>query len=284
MFYKLISVFFVFISVSVAASNLMRKTPVGMFVNGGEKDLSKLFSSPPNALLKSEVKQLFEDDKLNHEQTKAYDSKAVFETYWTNNQSKWNFIDLNKDGKKELIYQSVSSELNEMECVEIWILKIRKYDLLYKESGHLIAYKIHPNTKEILLFHYKYPCCSSASNTINMVRLVKGKIKLRKKYFLANDTGMKGDFFPKKVKFENQYSYLTKRTTLRWSPAVIMKHAWKLARENKVADYPKGTPYRVLARENGWKYVLMCGQPALQQNGIIQTANFMDVHVFGWIR
>ena len=279
MMYKAISILFLTLNFQVIANVVMPRIPVGLFVNGGETDFSKLFIDQKNTI-KEQVKKLFDFDKLDHEYTKAYETEAKFEIYWLKNESNWHFIDLNRDGKSELIFQSIATLNNEMEFVEIW----SNQTVLYKESGHFIAYKIHPNTNEIILFHHKYPCCSSASHNIDMVRYVRGKIRLRKKYFLARDSEMKGDFFPPKVKYTSNYHYLNNNTPVRWSSNRIMNNASKLSNENKVADYPKATPYWILAKRNGWNYVLMCGEPISNQKGLIRSENFKDVHVFGWIR
>lgn len=258
-----------------------------VFINGGKTNLFSLYKPSDSPSVKSKIEKLFNEDQFDHPFSKAYDSEAKFNLYWEKNKQFWHTIDLNKDGKDELLYQSVATNDEEIEFLEIYSQKKGKYQLIYKESGHFIAYKIHPHTQEIILFHHDYPCCTNASHTINMVRLVRGKIKLRKKYFLARDEGMKGDFFPKRVKFSSEYQYLQKQTIIRWSPEKITKNAWKMYQENKLAEYPKNTLCRILSRKGRWWYIEICGEPILHQKNpyefVINSINFNDVPVFGWI-
>lgn len=282
--YLLLNISFLLTSVFSYSNADMPRIPASIFVNGGQTDFSILFKSIDKEL-KNKVQLLFDEDRLDHSLSKAYDVEAVFDRYWKENEKLWHSLDVNKDGVNELIYLSILSETNESESFEIYSLKDEKYRLIFGDSGHLLAYKIHPNTKEIILFHHKYPCCSSASHNINMIRLVGGQIVLRKKYFIAKNEGMKGIFFPKKVNYTSDYFYLNTNTTLRWSSGVIDEKASDVFNDNIIAIYPKGTPYRILAEENGWKYVLFCGVPSKKESniGIITPENFSEIHVFGWI-
>lgn len=269
------------------AKAVMPQINSSLFINGGKTDLFSLLKSSDSPSVKSKIEKLFNEDQFDHPFSKAYDSEAKFNLYWEKNRQYWYTIDLNRDGKDELLYQVIATNLEEIEFVEIYSKTKGQYKLFYKESGHFIAYKIHSNTKEIILFHHQYPCCSNASHNINMVRLIGNQIKLRKKYFLARDEGMKGDFFPKNVSFKSNYHYLTKNTIIRWSSEKISKNAWGMYKENKLANYPKGTPYRILARKGLWSYIEICGEPIIQKKNpyefVINSTNFNDVHVFGWI-
>ena len=258
-----------------------------LFINGGKTDLNTLLKSSDLSFVKNNVEKLFNTDQFDHLFSKAYDLQAKFSIYWEKNKQFWSINDLNKDGKDELLYQKKAVNDEDVEFVEIYTQKKGEYHLIYKESGHFIAYKIQPNTKEIVLFHHQYPCCTNASHTIYLLRLVNGQIKLRKKYFLARDQGMKGDFFPQKVKFKSNYHFLQKETIVRWSPEKITKNAWKFYQENKLAQYPKNTPYRILSRKGKWAYVEISGEPMIHKKNpyefVINSINFNDVHVFGWI-
>lgn len=269
------------------AEAVMPSIQASLFINGAKTDLQELINDSDRATLKNDVEKLFNVDQFDHLFSKAYDKEALFSMYWKKNQSFWSCIDLNKDGKNELLYQSTAKDDEEIEFVEIYTKQKGEYQLNYKESGHFIAYKIHPNTKEVVLFHHQYPCCTNASHSIYMVRLVKGKIKLRKKYFLARDKEMKGDFFPKHVQFKPNYHFLKKQTIVRWSPEKITKNAWKMFQENKLAKYPKNTPYKILSKKGNWVYIEICGEPKIDKNKpyeyVINSVNFNDVHVFGWI-
>ena len=262
----------------------MPRVSAAIFVNGGLTDFSILFKSTDSEL-KSKVQVLFDEDCLDHPFSKAYDQNATFQHYWQSNEKLWYSLDMNKDGVNELIFQSELNS-NESESIEIYSLKSKKYKLIFGDSGHLLAYKIHPNTKEIILFHHKYPCCSASSHNINMVRLVGGEIILRKKYFVARNECMKGDFFPQKVRYTPQYFMLQRNTIVRWCPEIIDEKASDAFSTNSIATYPKGVQYRILAEEKGWKYVLLCGIPLKKEagKGIISAENFTDTHVFAWLQ
>jgi hypothetical protein len=119
-----------------------------------------------------------------------------------------------------------------------------------------------------------------------MVRLVGDEIILRKKYFVARNEGMKGDFFPQKVRYTPQYYTLNRNTVVRWCPEIIDEKASDAFSTNSIGTYPKGVQYRILAEEKGWKYVLLCGIPLKKEagNGIISPENFTDTHVFAWLQ
>ena len=278
-----LSIFFSFITLFSFSKVDMPRVSAAIFVNGGLTDFSILFKSTDSEL-KTKVQVLFDEDCLDHPFSKAYDENATFQNYWQSNEKLWHSLDINKDGVNELIFQSELNS-NESESIEIYSLKSKKYKLIFGDSGHLLAYKIHPNTKEIILFHHKYPCCSASSHNINMVRLVGGEIILRKKYFVARKEGMKGDFFPQKVRYTPKYYALNRNTVVRWSPEIIDKKASDAFSSNSIATYPTGVQYRVLAEEKGWKYVLLCGIPLKKEagKGIISAENFTDTHVFAWL-
>ncbi len=277
--------FILYLPVFANSKAVMPRINASLFVNNGLTDFSNLFKLiDPN--LKLKVKRLFDQDKLDHVDSKAYDLNAIFDNYWKNQSKYWYSLDMNLDGENELLYLSEFTEEIEMESFEIYVLLNDTYNCIYKETGHLLAYKIHPNTKEIILFHHSYPCCSSVSHNINMVRLINDKIALRKKYVVARDIGMKGDFFPKHVKYSYEMNRLKKEETVRWSPNEINVSASESFQNNIVGKYEKDTPYRTLFVKGRWKYVLMCDKPMkrIPNQGIIDTDNFYDVKVFGWIK
>src|SRR5690606_1494991 len=151
--------------------------------------------------------------------------------------------------------------------------------------GHLPAYKIHPNTGEILLYHHEYPCCENASHNLNRLRLVNNKITLVKRYFLGRDHGMLGKFFPEKSRFTGKFAYTTGKTILYWSPEVIGKNAWpRRSEQNIIAPYPDSVPYSTLAQKGKWRFVIMHGAPVIEENRVINPANFTNTWIYGWIK
>lgn len=258
------------------------ETPESFFINNAKTDFETIFIKNNEELQKC-VRQLFDNDLLNHDLTKAYDLEAKFEKYWTKYETSWHLLDLNNDGVFELLFNNSSNEPEHL-SFELFKKENQKYQAIYFQIGKLVGYKIHPNTKEVILYRHQYPCCTNLSHNIDMVRLLNGKIILRKKFFVARPDEMKTKFFPQKVSYPKAYLFLSKDEKVRWSAEVITKNATRMSQENVISKYTKGTPYRVLAVEKGWKYVLICGEPSKDLNKIINPANFIYTHVFGWVK
>lgn len=266
----------------VFGGNPVYPMPEHLFVNEGKTDFEKI-KKVNDEQLKNVVLTFFNEDQLNHEMTKAYDANASFDKYWSNFQKYWFFTDLNKDGINELIFNNTKHG-GEYNFVEIYIQSNSKFKIIYSEKGSFVFYKINPNTNEIVLFKHEFPCCTNLSHNIDMVRLLHGKIKLRKKYLIARPDNMKTKLFPKKVKYNSSYQKLGKEIELYWSAEVIDKEACPIANKNRVCKYAKGSVYKLLGKEKGWKYVLMCSAPISNSSNVLNTANFEFTHVFGWIK
>jgi hypothetical protein len=269
--------------VQAQATVVMPRIPIHLLIHGSRMDLNSLFDSKEDSM-KDKVKWLFENDHLDHLFSKAYNTEASFEIYWQKNHFFWQAADLNKDGVYELLYLFEPRDANEMEFVEIYALKDQNPKLCLKESGHLVGYKIHPNTGEVILFHHQYPCCFSASHTLFTIRLLQKGIKVKKKYLMASDKSMKGSFFPKSVNFSAKYHFLEKDTEVRWSSENINKNAWLLKNDNCFVRYPKGTLYKIMSRRNSMCYVLLYEEPLVAEKSFIRAENFSDIHVYGWIQ
>lgn len=265
-------------------SEVMPRVPAHLFVHMADTNFTNLFKLEGNNT-EDIVRRLFEEDRLNHEMSKAYDVDASFDVYWRINQSFWHSLDLNKDGKNELLFASHLQKFSSNELFEIYELKSGVYQNIYSESGHLLAFKIHPNTKEIILYHHKYPCCSSGSHNLNRVRFISGKIILRKKYFVGFDKNAQGDFFPKKCVYKKEFSFLKNRTKLRWSNTVVTTNAAPFSNTNVIAEFDIKTAFKVLYKKKKWSFVLMYGTPLPKKEGegFLNTENFKDVHIYGWI-
>ena len=261
----------------------MPDVPAALFVNGGRTDFDSVLVIDDD-FVKHEVKLLFDNDLLSHPFTKSHEANASFENYWKIYRTSWRRCDLNMDDRFELFFNGIVNFQDSMEILEIYVLKDIDYEAVYSSQGRLLAYKIQPFTKEIILYHHQYPCCESASHNINAIRIIDDKINLRKKYFVARPD-MKGVFFPKAVMFDDQYEYLQNKTKLYWSGGVINRDAWtRRTPSNVICRYKKETAYKVLAIEDGWKFVLMNGGPIQEDSRVINTSNFIDVKIFGWIR
>ena len=91
-----------------------------LFINGGKTDVSILFKSSDVLTIKNKVEKLFNEDQFDHLYSKGYDLEAKFTLYWEKNKRFWSTIDLNKDGRDELIYQPIANNEEEIEFVEIY--------------------------------------------------------------------------------------------------------------------------------------------------------------------
>jgi hypothetical protein len=282
---KKISCFFaVFLSVYLHASVDMTRVNAELFINQPLTDLAVITEN--NMPLKEQwVRWLFDHDILNHEGTKAFSPTAQFSTYYAEFQNRFRLIDLNHDGTPELVFEGFVSKDDEKEHVEIFRSVNNELTRIYDEIGHILAYKIHPNTKEVLLYHHQYPCCLNASHNLNRLRLVEGKMQAVKRYFLGREAGdMKGVFFPKKSNFPSKLRITKKKVELRWSGSVIAKNAWiRRVPSNVIAQYKKGSLYKVLAEENGWLFVRMQTAPEIGENKVVNPNNLQETAVYGWL-
>ncbi|MDH4473220.1 MAG: hypothetical protein QE487_11480 [Fluviicola sp.] len=282
---KNISCFFaLFISISLHASVEMTRVNPELFIHQPQTDLAAITKND-DALKEKWVRSLFDRDILNHEGTKAFSVTADFNAYYADFKERFRLIDLNNDGTPELVFDGFVSKDDEKEHVEIFCSVKGELTRIYDEIGHILAYKIHPNTQEILLYHHQYPCCLNASHNLNRLRLVEGKLQAVKRYFLGREAGdMKGTFFPKKTRFTSKLKETKKEVQLRWSGSVITKNAWtRRVQSNVIAPYKKGSLYKVLAEEKQWLFVRMQTPPEIGENKVVNPNNLQETAVYGWL-
>ncbi len=279
----LLITFFSSFCFSLVASVTMTRVDPTLFIANPETDLDKV-TVTNEALKRSMVKYLFDADLLDHVGTKAYDTQAVFDTYYTQFSALYRLIDLNSDGLPELIFNGFVSSDDDKEYLEIYGTKKGVVTRLFKEIGHVLAYKIQPNTKEVLLYHHQYPCCENASHNLNRLRLIGNELQLQKRYFIGRDSGMVGPFFPKKVQFTSENKRFSKTTKLYWSPAIVTTDAWpRRSQTNVIASYAASSVYTVLAQTKSWSFVLVKSAPMITPNNVINPANFLQTWIYGWV-
>lgn len=279
----LLITFFSSFCFSLVASVTMTRVDPTLFIANPETDLDKV-TVTNEALKRSMVNYLFAADLLDHVGTKAYDTQAVFDKYYTQFSALYRLIDLNNDGLPELIFNGFISSDDDKEHLEIYGTKKGVVTRLFKEIGHVLAYKIQPNTKEVLLYHHQYPCCENASHNLNRLRLVGNELQLQKRYFIGRDSGMVGPFFPKKVQFTSVNKRFSKTTKLYWSPAIITTDAWpRRSQTNVIASYAASSVYTVLAQTKSWSFVLVKSAPMITPNNVINPANFLQTSIYGWV-
>lgn len=281
---QFIAVIYALFFFGLQASVSMTRVDPSIFIHDPLVNFEKVEIQNESLKLKM-VEYLFLNDQLDHFGTKAYNSEASFLSYYKKFAPLYRLIDMNHDSIPELIFNGFISPDIDKEYLEIYGTDKGNVIRIFREVGHLIAYKIQPNTKEIVLFHHQYPCCENASHNLNRLRLVGAKIQQLNRYFLGRDSGMLGMFFPAKSKFSGQYSKLSKKTTLYWSNQRIEKGAWIGRTErNIIADYDSSVVYTVLAKEKSWEFVLMKGGPCLDKtNRVINPLNFQSLWIYGWI-
>ena len=271
----LLITFFSSFCFSLVASVTMTRVDPTLFIANPETDLDKV-TVTNEALKKSMVNYLFDADLLDHVGTKAYDTQAVFDTYYTQFSALYRLVDLNNDGLPELIFNGFVSSDDDKEYLEIYGTKKGVVTRLFKEIGHVLAYKIQPNTKEVMLYHHQYPCCENASHNLNRLRLIGNELQLQKRYFIGRDSGMVGPFFPKKVQFTSENKRFSKTTKLYWSPAIVTTDAWpRRSQTNVIASYAASSVYTVLAQTKSWSFVLVKNAPMITPNNVINPANFL---------
>ena len=279
----LLITFFSSFCFSLVASVTMARVDPTLFIANPETDLDKV-TVTNEALKKSMVNYLFDADLLDHVGTKAYDTQAVFDTYYKQFSALYRLIDLNNDGLPELIFNGFVSSDDDKEYLEIYGTKKGVVTRLFKEIGHILAYKIQPNTKEVLLYHHQYPCCENASHNLNRLRLIGNELQLQKRYFIGRDSGMVGPFFPKKAQFTSENKRFSKTTKLYWSPAIVTTDAWpRRSQTNVIASYANSSVYTVLAQTKSWSFVLVKSAPMITPNNVINPANFLQTWIYGWV-
>lgn len=272
------------IAFSNAETANMKNVPDSVFVNKGRTDFDSIFIA--GSKIKNEIEKLFNiNELLLHEHASWLSPQTSFEKYWEIYGSSWKAIDFKQDGELTYVFNGKSYLSDVKENLEFYKLEGDKYVKLWVEYGNLLAYKIHPLTKEIILYHHKYPCCKSASHNITTLRLIDNKIHSKFRFFVGRDVGdMKGPFFPEQVSFPSSYKKMKERTMVRWSPEVIEKDAFKgVAHTNEMIHYEEGAIYQVLYSKNDWQFVILYSGIAEEQSNVLNYTNFKYRPIYGWI-
>lgn len=256
--------------------------PSTVFVNKGKTNFDSILHREN---IKEKVEELFNQKILYHDYTLEVHPNSNFKTYWSVFQNKWSTIDLNNDGNHEMILQGHISAFDEKEYIEIYKQAPSGWEKIHGEVGRLLAYKVHPNTKKLVLYQHRYPCCNSASHNIITVRLVNEKIMTQSRFFVGRDSGdMVGPFFPDSVIYSSSFLQLNEKTLLRWSPAVVEQDAFtNYSETNVIIHYEKGAYYKLLYKKDDWAFVLMYSGIVNEPAVVINPANFINKPVYGWI-
>lgn len=267
---------------SKAGSISLVDIPSHVFVNNGKTNFDSIFQRDK---VESLVQELFNQQTLYHDYTLEIQPNSNFKTYWSVFEKRWNVIDLDNDGIPELIMQGQTSTLDEKEYVEIYKKTNEGWIKIHGEVGRLLAYKIHPNTKKIILYQHRYPCCYSASHNIITIRLIREKIITKSRFFVGRDHGdMVGPFYPDSVNYPSSFKQLNEKTLLRWSPEVVEKNAFtNYSETNAIIHYEKGAFYKLLYTKDNWSFVLMYSGIVNEQAIVINAGNFVNKPVYGWI-
>ncbi|HLW38747.1 MAG TPA: hypothetical protein VKX31_00055 [Brumimicrobium sp.] len=256
--------------------------PHEVFIGNSFTDFDKILVQDES--IAEKVKILHAYDELDHELTVRTNS---FEEYWNAYRKFWYLIQFKKGNAPLLLFKGHKHSNDEREFVEIFDLeKQRGNRLQFSEVGKLLAYKINPYTKELVLFTHKYPCCRSASHNLYTIRQINHKIVHTDRFFVGRDRGdMVGPFFPEVANHTKEYKRLDKKTELRWSPAVVEEDAFLgWTPSNLIIHYNKGAVYKVLGEQEGWQFVLFSNGIAEEQSMMLNYTNFLNKGVYGWIK
>lgn len=281
-----IALFFISVCSTISifgAVAVMPRVDAKLFVNQGRTDFEAIFVSDKEKV-KSAVEWLFDNNKLDHDFSKAVDPSLPFGPYWNHFSEMWNLVDLDADGKHELLFSGHSIISDEKESLTVFVQYGTVWKQVFWDDGHLLAFKIHPRTGEVILYHHRYPCCSQFTHMVQRMRWLRNKMQLKQSYFLARDTGMKGQFFPKKTLFPRKYRQLKQTTMLYWSKGVIQKDAAIFSPTNAIIHFPAKSYYKVLFQQGKWKYVLMVSPPKMEESMVANPSNLQSSFFFGWMK
>lgn len=256
--------------------------PYHVFIGEAQDDFDNILWKENS--IREKVKTLHSYDELTHEFTVTTNS---FEEYWKNYSSQWHYIRFKENAEPVLIFFGFKNFNDELEYVEIYdVSKKRNERLLFSEVGKLLAYKVNPHNQELVLFTHKYPCCRSASHNIFKIRQLNGTLQVSDRFFVGRDAGdMVGPFFPETAIHKKEYHVLTKRTELRWSPAVVEKDAFLgWTHSNLIIHYNEGALYKILNDAGDWLFVLFFNGIAEEQSSVLNYTNFTNKGVYGWIK
>jgi hypothetical protein len=281
----LITVFFSFWSFIRAEYATLTQIPAQVFAEGGKTDIANLWQTDFD--VKSAVETLFyTSNMLLHEGSITDNPNNTFEAYWSNKSKNWKAIRFQEKGEISIVFigKTFTSEIKEN--IEIYHVINGKYKQIWSEYGKIIAYHIHPYTKEIILFQHQYPCCESSSHNVFRIRLLNNNVHVRKRFFVGRDKGdMVGPFFPESADHSSDFHYLPEVTILRWSPAEVTENAFiNRSESNEIISYNKGASFKILAQQDGWLFVLMFSGIMEGQSAVINYMNFLNTPVYGWIK
>lgn len=266
-----------------AQEAILKDVPAHVFVNHGKTNFDSVFV---NVDLEPIVKDIFHQGILFHDYTLEVHPSSNFQTYWSVFKVRWFAVDMKNDGDLVYIMLGKTSSLDEKEYVEIYTRgSDQKYHRSFAEAGKLLAYKIHPNTQEVMLYHHRYPCCYSASHNIYTIRFLNGQIHLKDRFFVGRDTGdMVGPFFPEKVVYPIENKLLDTETILYWSPEVVKTKAFQNYSEtNRIATYSRGSVYKELYKQGAWSFVVLFSGISSEPSAVINPTNFENRAVYGWM-
>jgi hypothetical protein len=269
------------LSFSQKSTASLVRVPANVFVNKGETTFDSILYVNDSIIYA--VEELFDSSELTHEFTL---DGSKFSKYWEVFGNQWYWVKIKPNEPPFLLFKGIVSFLDEKEYVEIFDIRKEAKNRIYANSGHLLAYKEHPFTKEIVLFVHEYPCCQSASHNIIQVRYVNDTIRVKKRFFVGRDhNDMVGPFFPDAVEQPKDYKQLTSKITLRWSPEMVTNNAFAgRAKTNVIIHYNEGAVYKVLHQDKGWQFVVMFNGIAEEQSSVLNYTNFINRPVYGWIK
>ena len=269
---------------STAAGVVYEHLPLHL-INNLQTQVDSIYLASPEK--EKIIKDLYEQKIINH--FLEDEERKNFPKYYDLYAKYWHLVDLNQDGKPELLFQGKYEFTDDRAYTEIYTKEVENYQLNYVEIGALIGFKINPFSNEIVLFTHEYPCCESYTHNLTQLRFIGGEIKAKKKFFIARDKGdMKGKFFPDSLSFKSTYEFTTTVTTIYWSDSPILTDAFtggfRRLENNIICRFPKNTSYKPLAETETALYVLITGNPKVETGLPINPSNLEMLPIYGWIQ
>ena len=263
----------------------LTEIPVHVYVENPKVDFESIWIKDYD--LKQHVKEIFETEGLiQHEKSLSMDPNSSFVDYWEQYKDNYRAIKFQKKGEVSILFQGYISATETKEHVQIFHKKGNNYEQIWRKHGKLIAYHIHPHTKEIVLFQHQYACCQSASHNIHRIRLINEKAHVVSRYFLGRDFGdMVGPFYPDSANHSPDFYKLEKEVPLRWSPKDVKENAFlNRAEKNIIIHFMEGSVYKILNESEDWLFVLMFSGMKDETSQVVNYNNIKNRAVYGWLR
>lgn len=214
---------------------------------------------------------------------------ATFDEYLMEHENSIYFIDLDKDGDLDIIFNGKECSGIETGIVEFYENTGDTLIRHFKIEGRIVNLDIINSTFSV----HDYPCCAQQTHYIVKYEYDKNTFNhkiVEAVSFVGHSHILGGNYFPKSI--EKYERFKTKlNTPLRWSPntnSFDPTNTCKNDRTNIIYTFPKGTKGVILhENENDWCFVKMSPSSfsinSCQDNYIKDLPQSM-VCYYGWMK